>query len=130
MNMISSCFASLLKMTSLAVVAFGLTLTPAFIESAPAASAVLNDQLSGSTWKGTEDLPAPYGPLTFEFKADGKVVMIDGRSTVQGNYRIEGNTVGMSFPGSSGYVGVINGNSMTGLAKDDNRTWAFRVTKS
>jgi len=97
---------------------------------APAPVAQVQVQnLAGTTWTGSENLNG-YGKLTFKFLANGKAVMIDSQSTVQGSYTMTGNQVTIQLPGVAVYQGTINGDAFTGTGKDDTRTWSFNVTKT
>jgi|SRR5581483_3449083 len=93
--------------------------------SSPVTQTVVN--LTG-TWNGSENLGDGYGKLTFRFDANGKVVMIDAQSTVNGTYIMNGTQVTMVFPGVASYQGTVNGTNLSGHGKDDTRTWSFSVT--
>lgn len=77
-------------------------------------------------WVGTEDLPG-YGRLEFQFFDGGRAVMIDARETVEGSFTRNGDSVTLTFRGVATYSGTIRGNSMSGTARDDTRTWSWNL---
>lgn len=104
---------------------------PAPVNVSPVNVAPVNTgaiSLANTVWKGTEQLQG-FGALEFRFFADGKAVMVDAQSTVNGTYAIQGNMVAISLPGVATYTGTINGNTFTGQGKDDKGTWGFSVVK-
>lgn len=104
---------------------FSVSRTTAALPPPPAPS------VAGTTWVGTESL-AGFGPLTFQFEADGRAVMIDAQSTVNGNWTQNGYQVAVTFKNCV-YVGTIQGQAFSGNARytqDGNATWTFSVTRS
>jgi hypothetical protein len=53
--------------------------------------------------------------------------MIDAREAADGTCQINGSSITLTFPGWAVYYGTINGNSMSGSARDDSRTWSWNV---
>ncbi len=86
--------------------------------------------LPNTTWTGRETLQG-FGRLEFRFRAGGQVTMIDAKETSEGNYAVQGNTVTMRFLGGQvTYTGIIDGNIMTGNARNvQNIAWTFNVRR-
>ncbi len=82
-----------------------------------------------NVWIGNERLDG-YGRLEFRFYENGSVVMIDARETCNGSFSQNGNSITLTFPGRAIYYGAINGNSMSGTARDNTRDWTWTVTYS
>jgi hypothetical protein len=81
-------------------------------------------------WDGDEDL-AGYGALTFHMWRDGKAVMIDARETLEGTWTRDGKTVTLRFrEGRIIYTGTINGDTISGTARDNRSRWNFSVRRS
>jgi hypothetical protein len=85
--------------------------------------------LAGTTFAGSENLGKGYGKVSFQFLPNGKAVMIDAQSTVNGTFTVDGNQVVITLPGVCSYRGTINGTTIAGNGKDDTRTWDFTVSK-
>ncbi|MBI2805261.1 MAG: hypothetical protein HYX68_09815 [Planctomycetes bacterium] len=77
-------------------------------------------------WVGTENLQG-YGRLEFQFSDGGRVLMIDARENSNGSFTRNGSSITLTFPGRAVYYGTINGNSMSGTARDSTRTWSWSV---
>ena len=85
-----------------------------------------NGDLTGTSWGGKETLPS-YGPLSFQFQANGQVTMTDKDGNSQGKYQKQGNNITIQFDGST-YNGTINGNAMQGTATNGMNNWNWNVT--
>jgi hypothetical protein len=107
---------------------FAISLPTQAIEQQQQQQQQKQQQQKTSIWVGTEDLPG-YGRLEFQFN-NGKVTMIDAKSTTEGTFTHDTvtHTVVCTFPGSSVYTGTIVGNTLSGTARDEHRTWNFTVT--
>jgi HEAT repeat protein/S1-C subfamily serine protease len=84
-------------------------------------------------WSGTQSL-AGYGKLEFIFlgKRDKeyRVIMDDSRETVPGTFEQNGQEVKIKFYGGDlTYTGTVQGNQMTGTAKDQGDSWTFSVSQ-
>ena len=82
---------------------------------------------------GTETLPG-FGKLTFDLHKNGKVTMIDAKSTSQGIWRREGDQYTLAFAnGAVFYTGTLNGTTLAGTAtsprarQEGNRSWTWTV---
>jgi hypothetical protein len=100
--------------------------TPAQAPPQPAA----ND-ITGSTWTGTENLPG-YGKLTFEFGANGAATMIDTKGETPGTWTQSGSEVTIRFDGCV-YQGRNNGQTLSGSGRltggpHQGQTWSFQVS--
>lgn len=87
--------------------------------------------VAGTTWSGTENL-AGFGKLTFQFDADGKAVMIDAQSRVNGNWTQTGDQVTVTFKNCV-YTGTIQGQTYSGTARytsGSDANWTFSLTRS
>jgi hypothetical protein len=79
--------------------------------SAPVAA----PQLVGTNWSGKENLGS-YGKLTLKFLANGKAVMIDSQSTVEGTWTQTGKQVTIVLPNVARDQGTISGTTPVSLA--------------
>jgi hypothetical protein len=80
-------------------------------------------------WTGDEDL-AGYGALTFRLQANGKAVMVDAKDSLVGAWAASGNTITLTFGGGNiVYTGTIDGQTMSGTATDNRKTWNFSLTR-
>jgi Caspase domain len=81
-------------------------------------------------YSGKEDLKG-FGSLSFTLHSDGKVVMHDAKSTVNGTYTRSGNQVTLSFPRvGATYQGTMNGFQISGHANDTRgQEWTFSVNR-
>ena len=80
---------------------------------------------SGRKFVGNETL-AGYGALTFELHTGGKATMIDAKSTSQGTWLQNGDTVGLFFDnGRVVYSGTINGANASGNASNGRTNWTW-----
>lgn len=77
-------------------------------------------------WVGSETLGG-YGRLEFHFYDNGTAMMVDARETSSGTYTRIGSSIALTFPGIATYSGTMNGNTMSGTARDDTRTWTWSV---
>ncbi len=90
----------------------------------------VGNTVAGTTWSGTENLSG-FGKLAFRFEPDGKAVMIDAQSTVNGSWAQKGDEVTITFKNCV-YIGAIQGQTMTGNARytvDSNTSWTFSLTR-
>jgi hypothetical protein len=63
-------------------------------------------------------------------KGERRVLMDDSRETVPGTYEYNGNQVTLKFfEGRLTYTGTVNGDQLTGTAKESRGTWKFTLTK-
>jgi hypothetical protein len=93
----------------------------AFIE-APARSSLEN-----SVWTGFENLGGNRA-MAFRFGANGQVSKIDDDGELFGRYRVWNGRLELSFGnGSLVYSGVLNGRTMSGVARTAEGTWRFGV---
>ena len=83
-------------------------------------------QVSSSTWAGSEDLQG-YGQLTFQIQGS-RVTMIDAQGSHAGSVTRSGSQVTLHFPGIATYTGVMNGQEMSGNARDSTRVWNWSVS--
>jgi len=92
---------------------------------------ITTTSLAGTTWSGTENL-AGFGKLTFQFEPDGKAVMIDAQTKVNGKWSQSGNQVTITFSNCV-YTGAIQGSVLAGNARyttGTDATWTFSLTRS
>lgn len=85
--------------------------------------------LEGSEWEGSETLPG-YDRLVFSFHRNGQATMIDADGVRKGTWHQAGSRVTLAF--SSGrvlYVGIIQGDSLVGVAGNGARRWAWSVQR-
>jgi hypothetical protein len=82
---------------------------------------------------GTETL-AGYGKLSFAMYSNGRVVMVDAKSTMEGIWRQEGSQMTLAFAnGSVIYTGTLSGNTLAGTAtspmarQEALRSWNWTV---
>lgn len=115
-------------MPALFVVALTLGFAPALVQAQQPAAAV-----GGMTYSGSESL-TNFGPLTFEFGKDGKVLMSDAgtpqRGKVAGTYTVNGTQVTLRFKDCI-YVGQISGQQLSGTARftegPNMQSWTFQT---
>ncbi len=79
-----------------------------------------------TTWLGNEDRPG-YGSLEFRFLTGGQAIMIDAKGTFRGSFVQAGRAITITFPGIAIYTGVIQGQVMSGTARDSFRVWQWSV---
>lgn len=98
----------------------------------PAPAPANNGQVAvaGTTWSGTENLPG-FGKLSFVFRANGSVTMIDTKGETAGTYTQNGSDVTINFQGCV-YQGRINGQSLAGSGRitsgpQAGQTWSFQL---
>jgi hypothetical protein len=85
--------------------------------------------LVNTTWTGRESL-AGYGDLTFKFKPQGAVTMIDAKETRSGRFTLDGKDVKLTFfDGEVVYTGKLDGQSMSGIARNAGKAWTWEVTR-
>ncbi len=86
--------------------------------------------LVGTTWNGSETL-AGFGKLAFRLEGEGKAVMIDANSTVNGTWTHAGNQVTITFENCV-YTGTIQGQTLSGNARflANDKTWTFSVARA
>jgi len=95
---------------------------------APVAGGPVN--VNGTTWTGTENLPG-FGKLTFVFRANNAVTMIDAKAETPGTWTQNGADVTVNFKGCV-YQGRINGQTLSGNGRftegpQAGQTWSFQV---
>jgi hypothetical protein len=104
-------------------------LAASWVGAAPSADA--HESLNGTVWIGSENLGG-YGPLSFTFYGDGKVKMVDARSTVYGSWSQSGTSVFITFANCE-YRGTLRGATFDGVAfftSGPSRVqWGFSVEK-
>ncbi len=95
-----------------------------YVPPAPVAGGV-----AGTTWIGTESLKG-FGALTMQFEPDGKAIMIDAKSTVNGQWTQVGHRVTITFQNCV-YVGDVMGQTLSGNANYTNGegAWTFSLTQ-
>lgn len=122
-----------MKRFILSTVAIAFLALPASLLANPTNTSP-STSIGGTTWAGSETLPG-FGPLTFVFRSNGTVAMVDAadpdRGTVEGNWYRQGNAVTLRFADCE-YRGNINGSSISGnahfFAGDRNgERWTFQV---
>jgi hypothetical protein len=85
--------------------------------------------LANTTWTGRETLPG-YGELTFKFKPQGAVTMIDAKETRSGRFTLDGQDVKLTFfDGEVVYTGKLDGQTMSGVARNAGKAWTWEVTR-
>ncbi len=86
--------------------------------------------LVGSLWTGSENL-AGFGELSFRFEAEGKAVMKDAKTAVNGTWSQTGNQVTISF-NNCVYQGTLQDDKLTGTARYSmgEAQWTFSVTRT
>jgi HEAT repeat protein/S1-C subfamily serine protease len=87
--------------------------------------------VAGSHWAGTETQPdSASSPLKFLFLSETKVIMDDGKESVPGGWTQKGTDVTIKlFGGEVTYTGRVEGNQMTGTARNATGTWDWTVTR-
>lgn len=102
------------------------------VPSLPAAppSPAVGQGLVKTTWIGNESLQG-YARLEFRFEANGKAIMIDSDGSHDGTYTQQGSQVTLQFyNGTVVYTGMLNGNVLSGTAKNGSgATWNFTVSR-
>lgn len=79
------------------------------------------------TWSGSESL-ANFGKLALHFYASGRVVMIDTKSSTEGNWQLQGSDIRLQFFGGRViYSGTLTGNAMAGTARNEKTSWSWNV---
>ena len=93
--------------------------------------------LAGTTWTGTENL-AGFNQLTFDFRGDGSVLMIDAstpvRGAVRGSWSQAGLAVTLRF-GDCEYRGNLAGRCLGGTAQffagpRAGQSWTFQLQQN
>ena len=107
--------------------------TLASVNRAPAPVAKTLPKEAPKRFAGTETLPG-YGKLSFAMYSDGRVVMVDAKSTTEGIWRQQGAQYTLSFSnGSVIYTGMLNGTTMSGNAtspsarQESVQSWTWTV---
>lgn len=87
------------------------------------------NSVAGTSWSGSESLSG-FGKLTFQFDFDGKAVMIDAKSLVNGTWTQVDNQVTITFQNCV-YQGSIQGQVLSGNARYTSQPgqWTFSLTR-
>ena len=78
-------------------------------------------------WEGSETLSG-FGKLSFTMLPNGKAIMVDAKSRVEGTWKQNGNRFALSF-GDGGvlYSGTLDGGTLSGIASSGNEKWQWTV---
>jgi hypothetical protein len=82
--------------------------------------------LTNTNWGGKETLPG-YGPLSFQFGANGQVTMTDKDGNTPGQYQLQDSRISINFGGAV-YTGTVSGTTMQGSATNGRNNWSWNVT--
>jgi hypothetical protein len=111
------------------LVLFSLVVLLGVADSAEAQKKKKKKGLGNTTWVGRETLPG-YGPLTFKFSAVDTVTMVDAKDTLVGRYTLDQKDVKLTFgSGEVVYTGTINGEMMSGKARNTQQEWTWEVSR-
>jgi hypothetical protein len=101
--------------------------TPPNTDPMPPNPNAAKTDLTGTTWGGKETRPG-FGPLSFQFAANGQVTMTANGTTVQGKYERQDTAIALSFDGGIIYNGSISNNTMQGNARSGMTQWTWNLT--
>ena len=117
------------KFIMIALMSLCLFITTAFVPTTQATTTTTVASVQADIWIGSENLSG-YGRLVFIFATTGnRVTMVDAKSITEGTSVRNGNSLVLTFPNSSVYTGVVNGNTFSGTATNGNgQAWNFSVS--